>query len=516
MDYYTQEAGGDSFHDWEQMVYPSKHSFHRPSSLNTSESAPGFSQASTISTPGPPTPNRPGPSLMSPYSRMEPSSHVGCEPTWYLDPNETLSPTRSARFDRLHWPSGKQRIHDLTADAMHVANHSQCGNMRQYLDAPGFPATQLSLNPTLPLHWVDMHQTQYSQQACMQPDAWAAPYATPAAEDIGHGPVLSPGYDGSHTHYQPSASTHGQVEDAPSVAPSAIHSSFSSQSSSEENFADRPDAVPNERDRTEIFFSQRTPTRRPRRRSSAKVFTSVPRGSRTSARSRRNAMERTECTSYHSTDSPIEVSFSTSQASKDDYPCPVVDCGIGFKRQEHLRRHLKTTHHKGDNLYLCALAFGGGRCTCTINNKTTSRKQPEDGVTRKKPGIGRRDNQYQHYATHLKKKDANTRNKLVSKEFLFYVIVKYEEVLEDARRVLGQLRKACAKPDFRWGVPDQEFMKSHRDWPEFQHWLARQEQMPFLSSEEYLDEPDFTAFADDFAHLILSDVKCEVEDSFSE
>lgn len=179
-----------------------------------------------------------------------------------------------------------------------------------------------------------------------------------------------------------------------------------------------------------------------------------------SSRNRRSSKIKTRCYTSGST---------TSIIAESKQHCHMPGCHAKFKRAEHLKRHEFQKHRDGEEeqRFKCALAIRGGKFTCTINNKTNSRKDPDRGGTERKRGIPRRDNHYQHYQTHLKHKDGKSRNRMVSKNFLYFCILKHNR--EDFANIKMRLEKAFARPTWPgFSEPDQAWMMNH---PDYKHWL---------------------------------------------
>lgn len=421
--------------------------------------------------------------------------------------------------------SNGQRMSQMTASAVQQSSLDEYDPWPCLSNQASFTGIDSTLVPTLPLsHYGQPCHVRHPHALSLQP--MYGSFQTMHGVDAPYSnPVTSHSSSESGSNIDSSFSTHASHQhEKTGVAPTDISPEHDGTMFDQDMFATGDDdPLRDPKAASEEFFSQQ-PIRRSmvyrtqRRPSSAKTSTSNPLSRRPSTKSRRSWPEVARCRSYESRHSQIQVSINVPEAEKKPFPCPVEGCinktKYPFKRGEHLKRHMKTVHTVGDNPFLCALAFGGDSSTCTINHRTTSRKEPGEGKTPKKLGIARRDNQYQHYQTHLRKKAHTTRNRLVSPDFLFFLILKYEDFSEEGSNVIHQVRKACAKSDFEVDVPDIEYMKTHLDYPEYLQWLARQERLGGI--DRYFDELDGELdvghVADRYSTLILSDVKCEAEE----
>lgn len=151
--------------------------------------------------------------------------------------------------------------------------------------------------------------------------------------------------------------------------------------------------------------------------------------------------------------------------------CEEPFCERAFARPEHLKRHMNSVHAKCPKPNLCALAMHGGDETCTVNKHTNTRKPGNDWLKTRDPGVERSDNLYQHYITHLKKKEAK-RNVTVEKEFLYFLIRKHNNKPES---IISRIESACQRPSF----PGFEKVDSDYQWnhPEFLEYLQGDGQM---------------------------------------
>lgn len=199
---------------------------------------------------------------------------------------------------------------------------------------------------------------------------------------------------------------------------------------------------------------------------------------------------------------------TTSRVFRESaHPCIEPGCEARFARAEHLKRHEISIHREGkaEKRYKCALAFGGGEFTCTINNKTNSRKNPNTGGTERTVGIPRRDNHYQHYQTHLKHKDGKTRNAIVSKDFLYFCILKHNP--NGFANIKMRLEKAIASPKWPgFAEPNQEWMRGHAD---YQHWLD------VLAGGDPLPEASDSASEPEVENEVSAVSSCSEDDIFA-
>lgn len=172
-------------------------------------------------------------------------------------------------------------------------------------------------------------------------------------------------------------------------------------------------------------------------------------------------------------------------SSKSNRPTNCNYCGARFNRPEHRKRHVDNIHPNPEvplevRPFVCALGILGGKC-CIVNSKSSSRKAQDPTEGGRIPGIGRSDNSYQHYQTHIAKKNGSTRNIIVSVEFLFYVIRKHcPDQYEAVHKSLSNVFKkppvwhddGKLKSGWCFGEPNVEYMQTHPDYDsEFFEWM---------------------------------------------